>query len=136
MQVSYLSTSFKMLSQVCICCDKVEVLHKKCSSLLVALLTIIHLLFLLLLFFTDKSLFSRFLYVLYIFVIFWLDKGPLEGIIRRPLKIKRGVLELGVRQLGESTAGLDSLGKVYQSREAIRRKDKSINHTMPAFQMN
>ena len=122
MQVSYLSTSFKMLPQVCICCDKVEVLHKKCSSLLVTLV-IIHLLFLLLLFFNGKSFFSRFLHVLYIFVILWLDKGPLESIIRRPLKIKRGVLELGVRQLGESTAGLDSLGKVYQSREAIRRKD-------------
>ena len=110
-----------MLPQVCICCDKVEVLHKKCSSLLVALLTIIHLLFLLL-FYNGRSFFSRFLHVLYI-IILWLDKGPLESIIRRPLKIKRGVLELSVRQLGESTAGLDSLGKVYQSREAIRRKN-------------
>ena len=111
-----------MLPQVGIGCDKVEVLHKKCSSLLVALLTINHLLFLLFLFFNGKSFFSKFFHVLYI-IILWLDKGPLEGIIRRPLKIKRGVLELGVRQLGESTAGLDSLGKVYQSREAIRRKN-------------
>merc|ERR1719167_1104774 len=119
--VATLYTSFKMLPQVCICCDKVEVLHEKCSTLLVALLIIIHLLFLLL-FYNGRSFFSRFLHVLYIFIL-WLDKGPLEGIIRRPLKIKGGVFELGVRQLGESTAGLDSLGKVYQSREAIRRND-------------
>ena len=123
MQVSYLSTSFKMLPQVGIGCDKVEVLHKKCSSLLVALLTIIHLLFLLLLFFNGRSFFRKFFHVLYIIIILWLDKGPLESIIRRPLKIKWGILELSVRQLGESTAGLDSLGKVYQSREAIRRKN-------------
>ena len=39
------------------------------------------------------------------------DKRPLESIIRGPLKI----LELVVFQLCESTAGLDSFSKVYQS---------------------
>ena len=123
----YLSTRLKVLLQVRVNSDEVEVLNKQCGPLLVTLILFLLLLSLLCQVFLFDGLF-HFLYNL----LLLLYKRLFERISRRPLQVERSVFELCVCKLRERTARLHSFSKVNKGGQSVRREDKSVDDSVPA----